>query len=430
MSLFDNIPEGTDIIEVRKKVNKMLSEARKKAKPPKCILCGKEQSSFCNSHSVPQMCLRPIADRGKVLHASLAMGFDIGVVDLDGGVNKSGTFNYICRECDAKFFQDYENPDNIIHPPTDKFLAEIAVKNMLLQLSKRANEQELIPVLQRELGMYENPDDLSKIKTLDQKEYEEEVLFHQDIAKNNKVGGYQILFWKVLPYKVPIATQSAIVLPYDMEGNILNEIYNFDESVRMQYMHIAVFPLEDESVVLAFYHKRDKLYRQLRHQINSSSQEKVLQYINYLIFEHTENVYFSKKIEEEIKNNKMIEKLSQEANGLRKYDYNREDVYLSNVFDAIDKMYPEVGENINILREKFEKLNNYYMEVILSDGTSLNLYKAIEDVMYGLYLHADPDKIERLLKTNKNVYLMAVKEYITVLEGIVVDTYNSIADKM
>lgn len=41
--------------------------------------------------------------------------------------------------------------------------------------------------------------------------------------------------------------------------------------------------------------------------------------------------------------------------------------------------------------------------------------------MYGLYLHADPDKIERLLKTNKNVYLMAVKEYIIVLEKIVID---------
>ena len=27
------------------------------------------------------------------------------------------------------------------------------------------------------------------------------------------------MFWKVLPYKVPIATQSAIVLPYDMEAN-------------------------------------------------------------------------------------------------------------------------------------------------------------------------------------------------------------------
>lgn len=315
MSLF-NIPDGVDVIEVRKKVNKMLSEARKKAKPPKCILCGKEQSSFCNSHSVPQMCLRPIADKGKVLHAPLAMGFDIGVVDLDGGVNKSGTFNYICRECDAKFFQDYENPDNIIQPPTDKILAEIAVKNMLLQLNKRDIELELLDIKQQELGIYKNPDKLSELKTLDQKEYQEEVLFHQDIANNNKEGGYQILFWEVLPYKVPIATQSAMVLPYDMEGDILNDVGNMDKSVRMQYVHIAVLPLEEKSVVLAFYHKRDKIYRRLRHQINTTSREKVLQYINYLIFEHTENIYFSKTIEEELKNNKMIEKVSQEANGL------------------------------------------------------------------------------------------------------------------
>lgn len=151
---------------------------------------------------------------------------------------------------------------------------------------------------------------------MDQKEYQEEVLFHQDIANNNKEGGYQILFWEVLPYKVPIATQSTMVLPYDMEGDILNDVGNMDKSVRMQYVHIAVLPLEEKSVVLAFYHKRDKIYRRLRHQINTTSREKVLQYINYLIFEHTENIYFSKTIEEELKNNKMIEKVSQEANGL------------------------------------------------------------------------------------------------------------------
>ena len=124
------------------------------------------------------------------------------------------------------------------------------------------------------------------------------------------------MFWEVLPYKVPIATQSAMVLPYDMEGDILNDVGNMDKSVRMQYVHIAVLPLEEKSVVLAFYHKRDKIYRRLRHQINTTSREKVLQYINYLIFEHTENIYFSKTIEEELKNNKMIEKVSQEANGL------------------------------------------------------------------------------------------------------------------
>ncbi len=41
MSLFDNIPEGTDIIEVRKKVNKMLSEDEKKSKTPKMYIVWK-----------------------------------------------------------------------------------------------------------------------------------------------------------------------------------------------------------------------------------------------------------------------------------------------------------------------------------------------------------------------------------------------------
>ena len=80
---FLDIPEGTDVIEVRKQINQMLSEARKSAKPTKCILCGNTQTSFCNSHSVPQLALRPIADNGMVLYASAAMGFDEEIVDIE-----------------------------------------------------------------------------------------------------------------------------------------------------------------------------------------------------------------------------------------------------------------------------------------------------------------------------------------------------------
>ena len=66
----------------------------------------------------------------------------------------------------------------------------------------------------------------------------------------SEAGKTATLFWEVLPYKVPIATQSAMVLPYDMEGDILNDVGNMDKSVRMQYVHIAVLPLEEKSVVL------------------------------------------------------------------------------------------------------------------------------------------------------------------------------------
>lgn len=64
MAKMMEVPEGTDKVDVRKRINKMLSTARRNAKPTVCVLCGKTVTSFCNSHSVPQMALKPIADNG------------------------------------------------------------------------------------------------------------------------------------------------------------------------------------------------------------------------------------------------------------------------------------------------------------------------------------------------------------------------------
>lgn len=116
----------------------------------------------------------------------------------------------------------------------------------------------------------------------------------------------------MLPYKVPIATQSAIALSKDLEGNEINNIFDMSESVRMQFMHLAILPLQEESVVLAFYHKRDKLYRKLRYQINSLSKQKILQFLNYIIFAYTENYFISKTIQSAIESNDKLVELGQE----------------------------------------------------------------------------------------------------------------------
>ena len=147
------------------------------------------------------------------------------------------------------------------------------------------------------------------------------MLFHKGIADRNETGGYQVLFWKVLPYVIPIAAQSAIALPSDMEGKKVNDVYDYNPNIRMQYMHLCFFPLKNQSVVLAFYHKRDKLYRSLRHQINLSSEDKVLKYLNYLLFAHTENYFISKSVKQEIENSDALQKLSQETNGLPTMGY-------------------------------------------------------------------------------------------------------------
>lgn len=308
------IPEGTNKIQVRKSINKVVSNAKRVAKSNVCALCGKSVKKFCNSHSVPQMSLKPIAHKGQVLHSSAVLGFDKDIIDNENGVNKSGTFHCICKECDGTYFQDYENPNNITNPPTDKMLAEIAVKNFLIQLNKTIFTTEIYKQVKG--AIYGGVDDLINIKKLDKLEQESELDFHKNNADNNEVGGYQILVWDVLPYVVPIAMQSAIVVTKDLEGRTINDIYNMDSNVKMQYLHLAVLPIREVSVIISFYHKRDKKYRSLRHQLNSISRSKKLQYINYLIFKYTENYYISKNIENEISKNERLRLLAQENYGV------------------------------------------------------------------------------------------------------------------
>ena len=310
--LFD-FPEGTDYIKVRKQMSKILSQTRRLAKPSTCILCGIDQTSFCNSHSVPQLSLNNIADNGKLLHASALMGVEI--IDVEKGVNNSGTFHFICNYCDSTFFQDYENEQNLKSLPTDKMLAEIAVKNFLLQLSKRTHEVEINKELQKQYKMYINPEEMAEMNRLDIRDFNKEIQFHKTIVDNNIIGGYQVLFWKVLPYRIPIALQSVIALSRDLDGKKINDVSVISEDISMKYMHIVVLPLKTESVILAFYHKRDKIYRSIRHQVNSMSEEKTLKYLNYLLFAHTENYFLSKTIKTEIESNEKLSLLSTEYNG-------------------------------------------------------------------------------------------------------------------
>lgn len=299
---------------MRKDINKLLKKARETAKPDKCILCGKTQTSFCNSHSIPHMILKTIACEGKVLEPGVLMD-EIDVVDLESGIKKSGTFHFICRECDALYFQDYENKEALLNDPTDKMLAEIALKSMLQMLSKRNEEIAFFDIFQKRSGAIINKERLDEDKLLDINDYMFDMDVYKRIIQNNEKDGFKIVFWEKLPYVTPIAVQTPITLYKDIEGTVINDIYNPDPNLHTQTMYMCVFPIEHETVVGVFYHKKDRNYRSFLHQMNCMSASNKLQYINYLIFANTENYYFSKTIEDIVRDNEKLKLLGQENNG-------------------------------------------------------------------------------------------------------------------
>ena len=116
---------GDKKIAINKAANRINREARERAKAATCCVCGKACTSFCNSHSIPQFSLQYIAEGGKV--AQVLQG-EIPTMGKDTGLNSAGTFHLICRECDSSIFRNYEDPNAYSQQPTERMLAQIAMK--------------------------------------------------------------------------------------------------------------------------------------------------------------------------------------------------------------------------------------------------------------------------------------------------------------
>ena len=132
--------------QINKELSRSLSSARSSAKGSNCFICKNKCDSFCNSHSVPQFCLRKIADKGKVLQSGLQEEFPL--LGDDTGVKKAGIFFLICHNCDNTKFQEYENPQSYNQQISQTILAQIAMKNTLQLISKRKIEYQLYKILE------------------------------------------------------------------------------------------------------------------------------------------------------------------------------------------------------------------------------------------------------------------------------------------
>ena len=292
---------GEREIGINKFTARMFSKARANTKRSTCYVCGKQCSSFCNSHSIPEFTLRHISEKGKVV-ATLQK--ELPMLGKDTGLNKAGTFQLICRECDSKVFREYETPDAYADSPTDKMLAQIALKDYLRMISRRTVENELYRLLGQRFPHNDSlTDEKQFIGEHDLCDFQRGYNYAAKSLKKNDTCRYYLCFHTVLDYVVPYAAQSSIILISDFEDNVVNNVYDFSPAYHQESIHIAVFPLEKQSVVLLFLEQGKKRYRNFCKQLRKLSLEDQLAAINYIIFAYTENVFLSATIAEKMQKN-------------------------------------------------------------------------------------------------------------------------------
>lgn len=283
-------------VEFRKQFGKLLKKSKQDAKNEECFYCGEKCSSFCNSHSVPAYFLKNIAVEGKIYSNNSLIS--IPLLDEDKGVNQSGTFQIICRNCDSKIFRDYEDPKNYTDIPTPKMIAQIAMKNSLKSISKRKSE----------IALYNNIPNLSSgfhkqkqlVNDLDLQEYIEDFNRAKRIMEKGLDNEYYLFYHQKLDYVVPIAFQSNVALLFDFEGANINNIYNHSPDYHIKCIHICVFPLENSSVIMMFVDSKDKRYRSFYKQFKKLSPKDKLAAVNFIIFSLSEDVFINKEVDLEI----------------------------------------------------------------------------------------------------------------------------------
>lgn len=297
-------------IDINKRMSSFLKQAQQQAKLNKCFYCGKNVTSFCNSHSVPKFCLKRIAVNGKLFFANTLI--DLPFLKDEQGVNQAGTFQLICNKCDGRVFQQYEDPKAYTDIPSGRILAQIAMKNHLQMIYKRLFERQLFRIYADKQPLFHlfGEKKQQRVIDLDLNEY-------QSAFARAKVGGmgkhnnyYSCIFYRKLDYIVPVAFQGEITMICDLENKVINDVYNMDNQYTTEPLHISIFPLETSSVVFAFVDSRHKRYRQFAKQIKNLEADDQLALILYIVMSYSENIFYSKTLNSLLQTEKSLTDVS------------------------------------------------------------------------------------------------------------------------
>jgi len=320
-----------------KQMRSIIKSAQQAGKQKECLLCGCSCSSFCKSHIVPEFILKNIAMNGEVYTSSILMNKNLEIEHE--GVGKVDTFYIICNACDKKYFAEYEDERSLLKPLNNLIMAEIAMKNLMMQISKRNQEIPLYDIMNKTFNnRIKNQDILKGNQELDLRDYTHDLRISKKIIDNKLKSGFIEIFHCFLDYKIPIAIQSGVAI-HKFNGILYNNVFDDSPNISIKDLHLFAFPLSDNrSVVGVFYHKNDRIYDKFHKFLNKQDFNTKLIVINYLIFKYCENFFISKRVPKDVLENKKLIQISREV-------YEQPNLGYLDIEDITQYDYKEVDMN-------------------------------------------------------------------------------------
>lgn len=118
-----------------------------------------------------------------------------------------------------------------------------------------------------------------------------------EIFKNNYMeSDFERLrtIYRKLDFEVNFASSASFAVQYDLKGNMMNDIYTNKNPEKMPSIFITIYSIENGTNILLAYHQDDDaIYREYFEQLEALPINDLLKYLNFLLIEYTENVFFN-----------------------------------------------------------------------------------------------------------------------------------------
>ncbi|MED4800758.1 hypothetical protein P9684_13125 [Bacillus atrophaeus] len=115
--------------------------------------------------------------------------------------------------------------------------------------------------------------------------------FKRDYLENN-FSNIKTLFRK-LPFEINFAVSTSFAVNEDLNGNTLNEIHNIDKDLVLPSIYLNIYPIEGgTNIIISYFLDNDDVYGEYFNQLDLLNDKEFVEYLNFLIIEYTENIFF------------------------------------------------------------------------------------------------------------------------------------------
>lgn len=163
------------------------------------------------------------------------------------GVEKTLTFESICRECDNVVFSTVENEEILESKFDDKKLNLYALKILLNNQYSKTRNANLLNVGAEKHNMSDLANLISMPWVFDMSEATMEIENYKSAMSNNTYIKHKVIIDKLMYKKINLCCITEITLPFRYNGKRINNLCGIDNyATRFGGIYILVLPIKQD----------------------------------------------------------------------------------------------------------------------------------------------------------------------------------------